>query len=179
MEKVFNKTVTSGLSRLVGCELRLLKGLDPWVMNLVLCLIVAGVTEIYSNTTTSTLLMPIMFELSTTVGIHPLYFMISTCMACSFAFMLPIAAPPNAIVFSTGAVTIPDMALTGVVPNIVAIGVLTVAINTWGTAIFKLDTIPEIFLNSTQESMCPGTETIFVVNTTVAWLNSTIPGTTP
>ncbi|XP_069106064.1 solute carrier family 13 member 2-like [Argopecten irradians] len=124
-------------------------------MNLVLCLIVTVFTEIKSNATTSSLLIPIMFELALTVGIHPLYLMIPTCIACSFSFMLPVACPPNAIVFSTGTVRILDMAMTGSVINLVAVGVLTLAINTWGTLIFNLDTIPEIFVNSTVESACP------------------------
>ncbi|XP_069106315.1 solute carrier family 13 member 2-like isoform X3 [Argopecten irradians] len=146
---------TSGLSRLIGCELRVLKDLDPWLMNLVLCLIVTCFTEIKSNTTTSTLMMPIMFELSMTVGIHPLYLMIPTCIACSFSFMLPVASPSNAMVFSTGTVRILDMAMTGFVQKILAVGVLTLAINTWGTVIFGLDAIPEIFINSTVVSVCP------------------------
>ncbi|XP_021377608.1 solute carrier family 13 member 2-like isoform X2 [Mizuhopecten yessoensis] len=170
---------TSGLSRLVGCELRVLKGLDPWVMNMVLCFIVAGATEITSNTATASLLMPIMFELAITVGIHPLYLMMSACIACSFAFMLPVATPPNAIVFSTGTVRIPDMALAGIVLNMIAVGVLTLAINTWGTAIFKLDTFPEIFLNSTKASTCPGAAAISVIDTTVSLLNSTLPSIAP
>ncbi|XP_021344741.1 solute carrier family 13 member 2-like [Mizuhopecten yessoensis] len=148
-------------------------------MNMVLCFIVAGATEITSNTATASLLMPIMFELAITVGIHPLYLMMSACIACSFAFMLPVATPPNAIVFSTGTVRIPDMALTGIVLNILAVGVLTLAINTWGTAIFKLDTFPEIFLNSTKASTCPGTAAISVIDTTVSLLNSTLPSTAP
>ncbi|XP_069105651.1 solute carrier family 13 member 2-like isoform X2 [Argopecten irradians] len=172
----------SGLSRLVGCELRILKDLDPWVLNMVLCFIVAGATEITSNTATASLLMPIMFELSLTMGLHPLYLMISTCIACSFAFMLPVATPPNAIVFSTGTVRIPDMATTGLVLNIIAVGVLTLAINTWGSAIFKLDTLPAIFVNSTLASSCPGavivpeaTSTAASINTTLSVLTSSTP----
>ncbi|XP_060085746.1 Na(+)/citrate cotransporter-like [Ylistrum balloti] len=167
----------SGLSRLVGCELRVLKDLDAWMLNMVLCFIVAGATEITSNTATASLLMPIMFELSISVGLNPLYLMISACIACSFAFMLPVATPPNAIVFSTGTLRIPDMALTGIVLNILAVGVLTLGINTWGAAIFKLNDIPDIFLNSSQISSCPGTEQ--VINTTMNTFSMSLPSTTP
>ncbi|XP_033727672.1 solute carrier family 13 member 2-like isoform X1 [Pecten maximus] len=163
---------SSGLSRLVGCELGVLRSLEPWVMNLILCLTVAGATEITSNTATASLLMPIMFELAITVGIHPLYLMISTALACSFAFMLPVATPPNAIVFSTGYVTIPDMALTGLVMNALAVLVLTGAINTWGTAIFDLRTTPDIFINSTIASSCSGMQTNHLMNRTLTNLTS-------
>ncbi|XP_033727673.1 solute carrier family 13 member 2-like isoform X2 [Pecten maximus] len=107
-----------------------------------------------------------------TVGIHPLYLMISTALACSFAFMLPVATPPNAIVFSTGYVTIPDMALTGLVMNALAVLVLTGAINTWGTAIFDLRTTPDIFINSTIASSCSGMQTNHLMNRTLTNLTS-------
>ncbi|XP_021377611.1 solute carrier family 13 member 5-like isoform X2 [Mizuhopecten yessoensis] len=165
---------SSGLSRLVGCELGVLRSLDPWVMNLILCLTVAGATEITSNTATASLLMPIVFELAITTGIHPLYLMISTALACSFAFMLPVATPPNAIVFSTGYLTIPDMALSGCVMNVLAVMVLTAAINTWGAAIFDLGSLPAIFVNSTMLSSCPGTQSNYLINQTFAKLTTTV-----
>jgi len=53
----------SGLSKMVGCNLKVFTHMDVWIMNLIICLIVAGATEITSNSATATLLMPIMAEL--------------------------------------------------------------------------------------------------------------------
>lgn len=144
----------SGLSKWIGCKLAVFDFLDPWVMNLLVCLIIAGITEITSNTAIATLAMPIMFELATSVGMHPLYMMISTAVATSFAFCLPVATPPNAIVFSTGFVTILDMGIVGIPMNILSILVLTLAVNTWGKAIFDLGNVPAIFTSGSLEGVC-------------------------
>lgn len=144
----------SGLSKWIGCKLTVFDFLDPWVMNLLVCLIIAGITEITSNTAIASLAMPIMFELAISVGMHPLYLMISTAVATSFAFCLPVATPPNAIVFSTGFVTIPYMGIVGIPMNILAILVLTMAVNTWGKAIFDLDNVPAIFTSGSLEGVC-------------------------
>ncbi|KAJ8313097.1 hypothetical protein KUTeg_010470 [Tegillarca granosa] len=89
------------------------------------------------------------------VNIHPLYLMISSAVACSFAFMLPVATPPSAIVFSHGYLTIPDMlfllsalqASAGLMMNVIAVLVLTFGINTWGITLFSLESMPEIFVS--------------------------------
>ncbi|XP_022296194.2 solute carrier family 13 member 2-like [Crassostrea virginica] len=179
----------SGLSSYVGCQLTFFKDTDPWVMNLVVCLVIAAITEITSNTAIASLSMPIVFELATSVGLHPLYMMISTAVATSFAFCLPVATPPNAIVFSTGFVTIPDMTKVGIPMNIVAILVLTLAINTWGKAIFDLDNIPSFFPSVLNTSVCqdivpktmaPNLTTMAANATTMALgLTTTVPLTTP
>lgn len=139
----------SGLSDYVGKELEVLSKFDSTLMVFFISCIVALATEVTSNTATSQLLLPIMFSLSITIESHPLYLMIATAVACSFAFMLPVATPPNAIVFSTGYLTIPDMALAGLPMNAIAIGCLTLAINTWGKSMYDLDTFPEILRNAT------------------------------
>ncbi|XP_052074639.1 solute carrier family 13 member 2-like isoform X1 [Mytilus californianus] len=149
-----NASSSSGLSKMVGCSLRVFSHMDIWVMNLIICLIVAGATEITSNSATATLLMPIMAELALSLGKNPLYLMISSAVACSFAFMLPVATPPNAIVFSTGILRIPDMASAGIMMNVVAILALTLAVNTWAIPIFSLDVIPSIFNNTDVNSTC-------------------------
>ncbi|XP_061164669.1 solute carrier family 13 member 2-like [Saccostrea echinata] len=140
-----NAASTTGLTSYIGCELKVFENLDRWVMNLLVCLLVSAVTEITSNTAIASIIMPIIFELAISVGLHPLYLMISSTIACSFAFCLPVATPPNAIVFSSGFIKIPEMFLTGLFMNIIAILTVTLAINTWGSAIYNLDTMPAIF----------------------------------
>ncbi|KAJ8317026.1 hypothetical protein KUTeg_004930 [Tegillarca granosa] len=128
----------SGLSKWVGHKMEVFSDFEPWVMNFVLSCIAAGATEVTSNSATATLLMPIMANLAIAIGSHPLYLMISATISCSFAFMLPVATPPNAI------------ALTGIMMNIIALLGLALAMNTWASPIFGLDSIPEFFkLNAT------------------------------
>lgn len=165
----------SGLSSWIGCKLTVFDFLDPWVMNLLVCMIIAAITEITSNTAIASLAMPIMFELATSVGMHPLYLMITTAVATSFAFCLPVATPPNAIVFTTGFVTIPDMGLVGIPMNILAILVLTMAVNTWGKAIFDLDTVPDIFTSGSLDGVCRGiVTTTLAPNSTTSVLSTTL-----
>uniref|UniRef100_A0A2C9M972 Citrate transporter-like domain-containing protein n=1 Tax=Biomphalaria glabrata TaxID=6526 RepID=A0A2C9M972_BIOGL len=93
--------------------------------------------------------MPIMSQLALTTGVHPLYYMLPTALACSFAFMLPVATPPNAIVFAYGRIRIVDMALAGLVLNILAVPCLIGLTGTVGTAIFDFDNVPAGFINHT------------------------------
>ncbi|XP_041347668.1 solute carrier family 13 member 5-like isoform X2 [Gigantopelta aegis] len=138
----------SGLSEWVGEQLKAFMDLDPLLACFLLILVVAMITEVTSNTATATLLMPIMAELALKTNINPLYLMMATSMATSFAFMLPVATPPNAIVFSNGHLRIVDMALCGIVMNVIAVCCLTLCINTWAYSIYDLGTLPSIFNNS-------------------------------
>lgn len=89
--------------------------------------------------------MPILQELSIAAGMNPIYLMMAAAVACSFAFMLPVATPPSAIVFAHGYLSIPDMASAGLAMNVIAVFILTVGINTWGNLLFNFATIPVIF----------------------------------
>ncbi|CAG2186490.1 SLC13A2_3_5 [Mytilus edulis] len=98
-----------GLSKWLGTQLAVLKPLDPWIVNMILCIIVAAATEVTSNVAMCTLLMPILAELSLQLEVNPLYFMFPAAIATSFAFMLPVATPPNAVVFAYGYLEVIDM----------------------------------------------------------------------
>eukprot|EP00105_Crassostrea_gigas_P038166 XP_019922314.1 PREDICTED: solute carrier family 13 member 5 isoform X2 [Crassostrea gigas] len=135
----------SGLSKWFGDSLEFFASYNPFVMCLVVSLVVASVTEVTSNTATATLLMPILQELSIAAGMNPIYLMMAAAVACSFAFMLPVATPPSAIVFAHGYLSIPDMASAGLAMNVIAVFILTVGINTWGNLLFNFATIPVIF----------------------------------
>jgi sodium-dependent dicarboxylate transporter 2/3/5 len=69
-----------------------------------------------------------MAALGTAIGRNPLLLMVPAAMASSFAFMMPIATPPNAIIFGTNRIRIPDMVKVGFIINILGIIVLTVGI---------------------------------------------------
>ncbi|CAL1535204.1 unnamed protein product [Lymnaea stagnalis] len=139
----------SGLSAWIGHELAFFSGWNKWGILFIICYITAAATEVTSNTAIATLLMPIMSQLALTTGVHPLYYMFPTALACSFAFMLPVATPPNAIVFAYGRVRIVDMATTGLVLNILSVPCLIAVTGTIGNAIFEFDNTPQGFLNQT------------------------------
>ncbi|XP_030217651.1 solute carrier family 13 member 5 isoform X1 [Gadus morhua] len=132
----------SGLSRWLGDQMMPLHSIPPWAIVIVLCLLIATFTECASNVATATLFLPILASMSQSIGVNPLYIMVPCTLSASFAFMLPVATPPNAIVFSSGYLKVSDMAKTGIVMNIVGILCITLAINSWGRLLFDLDTFP-------------------------------------
>ncbi|KAI0231015.1 Solute carrier family 13 member 5, partial [Lamellibrachia satsuma] len=132
----------SGLSAAIGTRLAIFQSLPPWLMVGVVAALVAGLTEFTSNVATSSLLLPILADLSEKVGMNPLYLMLPGVIAASFAFMLPVATAPNAIVFANGYLKVTDMAKAGVVMNILCVVVVTIATNTWAMSYFELDKLP-------------------------------------
>ncbi|XP_023867594.1 Na(+)/citrate cotransporter isoform X1 [Salvelinus sp. IW2-2015] len=138
----------SGLSRWLGDQMIPLCSIPPWAIAVILCLLTAIFTECASNVATATLFLPILASMSQSIGVNPLYVMVPCTLSASFAFMLPVATPPNAIVFSYGYLKVSDMVKTGIVMNILGILCITLAINSWGRAIFNLDTFPS-WANST------------------------------
>ncbi|XP_067673853.1 solute carrier family 13 member 2-like [Haliotis asinina] len=139
----------SGLSEWLGGKLAVFSHLDPYLMLLILCYIVAFATEVTSNTAIATLMMPIMAQLAVNLNVNPLFFMFPTALATSFAFMLPVATPPNAIVFSYGQVRVIDMVTCGFLMNVLSVPVIILATATWGNAFFNFDTLPSGFLQLT------------------------------
>ncbi|XP_021438274.2 solute carrier family 13 member 5 isoform X1 [Oncorhynchus mykiss] len=132
----------SGLSMWMGDQMTPLHTIPPWAIAVILCLLIAIFTECTSNVATATLFLPVLASMSQSIGMNPLYVMVPCTLSASFAFMLPVATPPNAIVFSYGYLKVSDMARTGIVMNIIGILCITLAINSWGRAMFHLDTFP-------------------------------------
>ncbi|XP_034025054.1 solute carrier family 13 member 5 [Thalassophryne amazonica] len=132
----------SGLSKWIGEQMTPLQSIPPWAIAIILCLLIAVFTECTSNVATATLFLPVLASMSQSIGINPLYVMVPCTLSASFAFMLPVATPPNAIVFSYGYLKVADMARTGIVMNIIGILCITLAINSWGKAMFDLDSFP-------------------------------------
>ncbi|XP_041350287.1 solute carrier family 13 member 5-like [Gigantopelta aegis] len=135
----------TGLSKEVGTFLLVFKDLNPWLMLLIICYIITFFTEVTSNTAIATLMMPILAELAKALNVNPLFFMFPTALTTSFAFMLPAATPPNAIVFSYGQVRVIDMALCGFWMNVITVPILIGATASWGNAYFHFDTLPDGF----------------------------------
>ncbi|MBT6250210.1 MAG: SLC13/DASS family transporter [Nitrospina sp.] len=115
----------SGLDKWIGDKLTGVAGWPLWLMVLVVCLSVTFLTELTSNTATTTMILPILGLSAVAVNIHPLLFMVPATLAASFAFMLPVATPPNAIVFGSGWVGVPQMSRAGFALNFIGAGIVT------------------------------------------------------
>ncbi|NWH68402.1 S13A5 protein, partial [Geococcyx californianus] len=135
-------SANSGLSAWLGHQMTPLGSIPPWAIATVLSFIIAVFTECTSNVATATLFLPVFSSMAASVKINPLYVMLPSTLSSSFAFMLPVATPPNAIVFSYGHIRVLDMVKTGIVMNIIGIFCVTLAVNTWGRLLFQLDTFP-------------------------------------
>ena len=115
----------SGLSDLIGSRFSSLADLHPLVMVGLICLTLTFLTEVTSNTATTQMILPILASLSMEMQVNPLLLMIPATLSASCAFMMPVATPPNAIVFGSGRIRIHEMARVGLFINFV--GVLLIA----------------------------------------------------
>jgi sodium-dependent dicarboxylate transporter 2/3/5 len=102
------------------------------------------VTELTSNTATTEMILPILAGIAISTNTNPLLFMLPATLSASMAFMLPVATPPNAIVFGTGRITVFQMAKTGLILNLIGAVIITVMTYLLGTFVFdiKLDEFP-------------------------------------
>jgi sodium-dependent dicarboxylate transporter 2/3/5 len=115
----------SGLTEWLAGRLTVLQGIDLVLVIAAIVLLVIFLTEVTSNTATASLLLPVMGALAAALDVHPFGAMVAAVIAASFAFMLPVATPPNAIVFSSRYVTIPQMAKAGVWLNLIGAVLIT------------------------------------------------------
>jgi len=109
----------SGLTEWLANQLTVLQGVHFFVLIIVVVLFVTFLTEMTSNAATATLFIPVMGALAISMDLHPFALMVPAALGASFAFMLPVATPPNAIVFASRQITIAQMAKTGFVLNII------------------------------------------------------------
>lgn len=136
----------SGLSEWIGNQLSVLEGIHIFIVLLVVSAMVIFLTEITSNTATANMMYPIMASLAVALGVHPYAVMIAAGVASSCAFMLPVATPPNAVVFGSGYLRIPDMAKAGFALNLIGIVIVTLAVYFWLPIAWGIDLgeVPEI-----------------------------------
>ena len=126
----------SGLTHWLASQLTALHGANLLMLVATIVLLVIFLTEVSSNTATASLMLPVMGAFAIAIDVHPLVTMVAVALAASFAFMLPIATPPNAIVFASRAVTIPQMAKAGFILNLVGVILIT---------LFVLYVLPQAF----------------------------------
>ena len=119
--------VASGLSQQLGIWLTQLATLDLFLLILAICLTITFMTEITSNTATTTLMLPILAAAALAAEIPPEILMVPAAMSASCAFMLPVATAPNTIMFSTGAFPIRTMVKEGLALNLIGALLITSA----------------------------------------------------
>ena len=134
-----------GLAQYIGT---LAGGLDGVPMLVILCAVSFGIlmlTELTSNTATAATFLPIAGALAISLGQNPLLFLIPTALAANCSYMMPVGTPPNAIVYGSGMVTLPQMARAGFLLNVALVPILVGMLLLLGSAVFGIerDLIPD------------------------------------
>jgi solute carrier family 13 (sodium-dependent dicarboxylate transporter), member 2/3/5 len=117
----------TGVAELLAQQLNLLQGIPPVLILLTVTSLIIFLTEVTSNTATAAAFLPLLGPVAVSMNMSPLYLVVPAALAASFAFMMPVATPPNAIVFASGKLQIKDMVKAGLVLNIVGIAVISLA----------------------------------------------------
>jgi sodium-dependent dicarboxylate transporter 2/3/5 len=130
---------SSGLSAWLGEALSFFGGWPPILLVLLICGILTFLTELTSNTATTEMILPVVGALAVAIGVHPLLLMIPATLSASCAFMLPVATPPNAIVFGTGRVSMTAMVRHGFRLNLIGMVLITVWIYVAGRPLLGIE----------------------------------------
>ena len=119
-----NAFVVTGLAEWIGHSLQAISAAPLWLTVIVMATLIIFLTELTSNTATIATFLPVAGALAIEAGVDPIVFTVPVTLAASYAFMLPVATPPNAIVFGSGLLTIPKMMRAGLAVNIAGIVVI-------------------------------------------------------
>ena len=117
---------SSGLADFLGGALSVPESVGIFVVVLIVVAVVNFLTEITSNVATTSMLLPVLAAAAIPLGVHPFLLMVPATLAATCAFMLPVATPPNAVVFGSGYLTIPDMVRAGLRLNLISILLIAV-----------------------------------------------------
>ena len=109
------------LAHWIGEQVGLLENAPVLILVIAVAALIIFLTELTSNTATAAMVMPILSAVAIGLGQNPMLLLIPAAIAASCAFMLPVATPPNAIIFGSGYVTIPQMAKSGFGLNLISI----------------------------------------------------------
>jgi len=132
----------SGLSAWLVQRLMVLVGLPAWLICVIVCVSTAALTQVASNTATANVLLPILADLSLTICQNPLYLIMAAAVTSSYAFMLPVATAPNAIVFGASTMTTGHMMRAGFGMNVITVITTLIAINSYAIPLYGLDSFP-------------------------------------
>ncbi|WP_179343764.1 SLC13 family permease [Winogradskyella ursingii] len=119
---------SSGLAVWLGHKMTSLQTVPLLVLLLVLVASINFLTEITSNLATTAMLLPVLVSMATAIDVHPYFLLVGATVAASCAFMLPVATPPNAVVFGSGLLKMEDMVKKGIWLNVISIILLTLVV---------------------------------------------------
>ncbi|WP_209310825.1 SLC13 family permease [Streptomyces spiramenti] len=126
----------TGLSEWVGDQVSALEAIPTLLLVFAILVLVLALTELTSNTATAATFIPIVGGVALGFGLDPMLLVLPVALAATCSFMLPVATPPNAIVFSTGHVTIGQMVKGGAVLNVLSLVLVTLATYSLGAWVF-------------------------------------------
>ena len=129
----------TGLSEFIGIRFAGLEGVPPYVMVVLTCGGLTALTELTSNTATTEMILPILASVAVAIKTNPLLLMIPATLSASCAFMMPVATPPNTIIFGSGRITIAEMARVGIAINLIGVLIISVLFFFLGTAVLEID----------------------------------------
>jgi sodium-dependent dicarboxylate transporter 2/3/5 len=130
----------SGLSQELGEAFSSgVSGATPLLLVVATCLLLTYLTEVTSNTATTEVILPVLAGAAGAMGVNPLLLMLPATISASCAFMLPVATPPNAIVFGSGEVEMRHMVRTGTVLNLVGVALVALMFYFFSSRILGLD----------------------------------------
>jgi len=135
----------SGLDKEIGAALSpLLEGTSDWIIILVVAFFISFLTELTSNTATTAVLLPVLAATAASAQLNPLMVMMPATIAASAAFMMPAATPPNAVVFSSRRITVPQMFRTGFLLNIWTVLLIVIVFQLWVRPLWGIESgLPE------------------------------------
>jgi sodium-dependent dicarboxylate transporter 2/3/5 len=135
----------SGLSNLIGKHLNVLSTMPLFLLVALVSVFVLFTTELTSNIATATVVLPILSAMAVSIGQNPLLLMIPATICSSYAFMLPVSTPPNAIVFASNLLKVSTMAKTGLLLNILGALFIPAIVVLLGGPVFGIviDEVPD------------------------------------
>ena len=142
---IANGFKVSGLDEVIGQALSpLLKDTSPWIIVALVALSLSFLTELTSNTATTAVLLPVLAATAASARLNPLMVMMPATIAASAAFMMPAATPPNAVVFSSRRISVPQMFRTGFLLNLWTVLLIVLVFQLWVRPLWGIESgLPE------------------------------------
>ena len=129
----------TGLANIIGNQFQGLGGLPDFAVILLVCVTLTFLTELTSNLATTEMILPILASVAVLTGMNPLMLMVPATLSASCAFMMPVATPPNAIVFGSDRISVGEMARAGIFLNLAGALVISTLVLLLGETVFGIE----------------------------------------